>query len=558
MRGNRGTFVLGLICAALLTGCGEVLPSPETVTAQALDDRTVQVTWEPVAGAEGYRVFKRDSQAEDYRYICQVDQTSYLDSGVTGGETYFYKIKTVMKGTLSQGTQSAPVSFMQTPSILHIRTESGKSWSVDWEDTGAESYQLYGAHAGKSWTLIAQTQECHTLLSAPLDYDRLCVSALYQTAGGEVETPRSQREFLLASSQVTAVTQLDLTTAAVQYEPVEHADQYRIYRCDTKEGDYTLAGTSYDTAYYDQIEQGQTCFYKVQPVTERTEGPLSEGVSLGSNAKEVRGVAVFMYHEFVTQEDLDRGVAFDEYAIWEAEFEQDLQYLKDHGYTTITSAQLADFLSGTGQLPDKPVMLTIDDGKLGVYKRAYPLLQKYGMKAVLAVIGERIDAAQADPQRRLTDPAPYCNWTEIAEMSRSGAVEIVSHSYTRHRYRNNGYRGADMKGEESEDDFYQAAFKDYERMQHKLTEVTGKGTVTLSYPYSVRSAASDRVWMRCGYQILFAGDGGDVRRSYINYYVQDAGINYYSALTRRLVRMTGDPLEACLARAFAHDGRSLS
>ena len=176
------------------------------------------------------------------------------------------------------------------------------------------------------------------------------------------------------------------------------------------------------------------------------------------------------------------------------------------------------------------------------------------MTASLAVIGESIDNATMNPDKRAGDPAPFCNWNEIAEMSKSGAIEIISHTYKRHRFNNEGRRGASTAENESAYSFYQIARKDYEQMDTKLKECIGHGTVAQAYPYSVRNSISDRVWMECGYQILFAGDGNDVRRTHFNYYIQDAGLNYYSAITRRKTRMTGTSIGTILTEAVNHDG----
>ena len=161
--------------------------------------------------------------------------------------------------------------------------------------------------------------------------------------------------------------------------------------------------------------------------------------------------------------------------------------IRDSGYTTITAKQLAAYLRGEEELPKKPVILTIDDGKYGVYKYMYPLLKEYHMTAVLAVIGEEIDSASENLEERAKDPAPFCTWDEIKEMSLSGTVEIVSHSYEKHRYNYNGHRGANIGQSEEEEVFFQAAKMDFQKMDTKLKEITGKGAVAFSYPYSYRS-----------------------------------------------------------------------
>lgn len=552
-RGNKGKAAALCLSLLLTAGCSREVPSPAGVTAQLSGEDTAVVTWDAVEGADGYRVFKKSGGNTNYQYVCDVEQNSWTDSGIAYGETCSYKIKTQINGRLSEGTESKAVTRAGVPAITEMRILEDTRLEVRWEDAGAQTYRLYGASDSGDWTLLAETERADCVLSGFSKYAQLALSAVY-SAGQELrETPRSEPAAILGQSRVTAVTQMDRYTAAVQYEPVANAAFYQIYRCGSAGGNYDLIGASYDAVYYDEIEDGGSCFYKVQPVSDRMKGPLSAAVRLGANAKPVSGVAVFMYHDFVTQEDLDAGVAFDEYAVWADEFEQDLRWLRENGYTTVTASELVNFLDGRTQLPAKAVMLTIDDGKLGVYRHAYPLLKKYGMKAVLAVIGECIDEADANPQERAWDTAPYCTWSEIGEMSASGALEIVSHSYTRHRFENAGHTGANIADGEREDDFYQTALKDCSRMDQKLREVTGKGTAVFSYPYSKNSAASDRVWMRCGYKLLFCGDSNDVRHSQINYYVQSAGVNYYSARTRRLPRMTGTPLSAYMKNAIRND-----
>jgi peptidoglycan/xylan/chitin deacetylase (PgdA/CDA1 family) len=87
-----------------------------------------------------------------------------------------------------------------------------------------------------------------------------------------------------------------------------------------------------------------------------------------------------MYHNFVSEEDIRNGIEFEEYSISPSDFEQDLIWLKENGYVTITSAELLYFLENKEPIPQKAVILSIDDGSWGVYTNAWPLLKKHGMK----------------------------------------------------------------------------------------------------------------------------------------------------------------------------------
>ena len=67
--------------------------------------------------------------------------------------------------------------------------------------------------------------------------------------------------------------------------------------------------------------------------------------------------------------------------------EEHLAALQDAGYTTITFQDLLAYVEQGTELPEKPVLLTFDDGYESNYTLAYPLLQQYQMKATIFVIG---------------------------------------------------------------------------------------------------------------------------------------------------------------------------
>ena len=60
-----------------------------------------------------------------------------------------------------------------------------------------------------------------------------------------------------------------------------------------------------------------------------------------------------------------------------ADFEEQMKYLYDNGYHAITQEQLLQYINGSGILPDKPVLVTFDDGYVDNYENAYPIMKKY-------------------------------------------------------------------------------------------------------------------------------------------------------------------------------------
>ena len=105
--------------------------------------------------------------------------------------------------------------------------------------------------------------------------------------------------------------------------------------------------------------------------------------------------------------------------VGEADFEQQLVYLRERGYKTISVAELAEGLSGRTKLPDRPIVLTFDDGYDDNYQAALPVLLRQGMRASFFVV-----------TGKMGQPG-YLSWPQAAKMRDQG-MEIGSH--TVHHY----------------------------------------------------------------------------------------------------------------------------
>ena len=76
-----------------------------------------------------------------------------------------------------------------------------------------------------------------------------------------------------------------------------------------------------------------------------------------------------------------------------------MRYLAARGYETITIADLLDYVDHGTPLPDKPVMLTFDDGYLNNCVYLPPLMEKYGMSAIVSPVGQFSDEYAANGDR---------------------------------------------------------------------------------------------------------------------------------------------------------------
>lgn len=125
------------------------------------------------------------------------------------------------------------------------------------------------------------------------------------------------------------------------------------------------------------------------------------------------GIPVLLYHHIGVDDP-----AMTELTVPVAEFDRQLGALKAHGFQAVTLDDLLAYLRGESvKLPDKPVVITFDDGYHDNYVNALPILKKYGYDAAIFMVGINFDR----PGRLST--------AEIREMM-AGGFSVGAHSMT--------------------------------------------------------------------------------------------------------------------------------
>ena len=140
---------------------------------------------------------------------------------------------------------------------------------------------------------------------------------------------------------------------------------------------------------------------------------LSSFLVLASSTAAGAYVSVLLYHRF----DEDR---YPTTTTSSAQFEQHLSYLKANGYTVISMDHLAECVEGRRPLPDRAVVITIDDGFISEYERAVPLLRKYGYPFALFVSTGSVGATA------------YVSWEQLRQVqARGGTIGCHTHTHPR-------------------------------------------------------------------------------------------------------------------------------
>lgn len=191
-------------------------------------------------------------------------------------------------------------------------------------------------------------------------------------------------------------------------------------------------------------------------------------------------LTILMYHDLTQDANVTNSMV-----VTVDRFRQDMEFLQEFGYTPLLPADLVEITQGRAQMPDKPVMITFDDGYRSNYDYAYPILMETGMKAAIAVVAHNIqpDIAASPSRRSLT-------WEEAQEMVSSGLVEIGSHTYNLHnpQYGGNnapdGINGVMRLAGESESAYRLRVGSDLQTSIELIKQHTGQQNVLyFSYPY---------------------------------------------------------------------------
>ncbi|MFZ1872663.1 MAG: polysaccharide deacetylase family protein [Chania sp.] len=142
------------------------------------------------------------------------------------------------------------------------------------------------------------------------------------------------------------------------------------------------------------------------------------------------GIPVLTYHHMLKNEENKR-FRNTSTTTSDVAFSNQMTYLKQAGYDTISLYQLEAYLNNQINLPGKAVVLTFDDGLKSVYRYAYPVLKAYGFRATAFVISSRI---KRHPQKWNPDALQFMSISELKEIQ--DVFDIQTHTHFLHRLDN--------------------------------------------------------------------------------------------------------------------------
>ena len=160
--------------------------------------------------------------------------------------------------------------------------------------------------------------------------------------------------------------------------------------------------------------------------------------------------------------------------------ENQFQYLKDKKYNVISMENLKNFFDGTEKLPDKPVLLTFDDGYKDNYVYMYPILKKFGYKATIFI-----------PTGLLNNP-DYLTWDDLNSMK--DLVYFGNHTWSHH-----SSGGTTEKLDE------EISLADKQLNEHSFND-----SKIFAYPFGKSSGNAENILNKYKYSLAFTTTHGNI------------------------------------------------
>jgi peptidoglycan/xylan/chitin deacetylase (PgdA/CDA1 family) len=209
---------------------------------------------------------------------------------------------------------------------------------------------------------------------------------------------------------------------------------------------------------------------------------------------------IIMYHSVL--KDTSRS---GDYIVTPDTLKSDLEYIKAKGYTSITMTDLINYVYNDFSLPEKPIIVTFDDGHYNNLGYAVPLLKEYDMKAVISIVGEYTDKYSETGETNLN--YSYLRWEDIKNMIEDGTIELQNHSYNLHS-NTNGRNGSMKKYGETFETYTNIFTSDTMKLQNEFKENTGYLPNTYTYPFGAVSKGTTNILKEMGFKASLSCTSG--------------------------------------------------
>ena len=185
------------------------------------------------------------------------------------------------------------------------------------------------------------------------------------------------------------------------------------------------------------------------------------------------GIAVLYYHSVRQNED-------NELIISPHKLKEQLQFLKDQGYVSLTLTEAKEYILNNKTIPEKSILITFDDGYMDNYSNAFPILKELNMKATIFCIGSHLDGSY------------YLSEDAIKELVDYG-IDIQGHT---------------VNHDKLSTLTYEDQLKTLKSSKEYLEKITHREVFAVAYPFGQFNDDTLKAAKESGYSLGFVTDTG--------------------------------------------------
>lgn len=195
-----------------------------------------------------------------------------------------------------------------------------------------------------------------------------------------------------------------------------------------------------------------------------------------------KNIPILYYHRFALQVN-------DAMTIQNSAFAKQFEWLKENGYTVISLETAVEYLKGKIKtIPDKPVVITVDDGHKSVYTVMAPLVKKYGIPVTLFIYPSAISNAKY-----------AMTWEQLWELEATMLFRVESHTYWHPHFK-------EEKKKLSADEYARFVNKQLMVSKQVLEKKMGHEIKYLAWPFGIYDDELETKAAQAGYDAALSID----------------------------------------------------
>ena len=261
---------------------GTILKATTITKAQEKDSSTITLTWKKVTGADGYQVYRSTSKKGTYVKIATVKgQTTnkYTDDDLSGGKTYYYKVRAYQTSGTKTGTGSFSSILkawtVKKPTITKVSGTADGEVTLTWDKVSkAVGYYIYRSTKSNSgFEKIATISSGSTVkytddsvkTGTKYYYKIAAISNITGSTMGRGDYSKTVTVPVLKAPTISSVAISSGTSAVIKWKSVDYATGYQLYYSTSSDGTYKKIMAEDATSYtHTNLGTGSNYYYKVR------------------------------------------------------------------------------------------------------------------------------------------------------------------------------------------------------------------------------------------------------------------------------------------------------